>query len=153
MSAELVASAHKTVHISLSRDGARLGSDGAILIERAFAELAPVIWRCPPQSFAPRLCWAAWRPSARRHNVQSASCTTWGQHVHHYSCLCDRFPGLCNDRYWAWGLFYLLYSRPGPTPLRYFAMMIAMICSGFGLGGIAQGLRVLVAIVHVIQPY
>ena len=41
MSAELVASAHKTVHISLSRDRARLGSDGAILIERAFAELAP----------------------------------------------------------------------------------------------------------------
>jgi len=41
MSAELVASAHKTVHISLSRDRARLGFDGAILIERAFAELAP----------------------------------------------------------------------------------------------------------------
>jgi hypothetical protein len=42
MSAELVASAHKTVHISLSRDRARLGSDGAILIERAFAEPARV---------------------------------------------------------------------------------------------------------------
>ena len=41
MSAELVASAHKTVLISLSQDRARLGSDGAILIERAFAELAP----------------------------------------------------------------------------------------------------------------
>ena len=53
----------------------------------------------------------------------------------------------------AWGLFYLLYSRPGPVPLRYFAMMIAMICGGFGLGGIAQGLRVLVAIVHAIQPH
>jgi hypothetical protein len=45
MSAALVASAHKTVHISLSRDGARLGSDGAILIERAFAELTPAAWR------------------------------------------------------------------------------------------------------------
>jgi hypothetical protein len=33
---------HTTVHISLPRDGARPGSDGAILIERAFAELAPV---------------------------------------------------------------------------------------------------------------
>jgi hypothetical protein len=32
-------------------------------------------------------------------------------------------------------------------------MMIAMICGGFGLGGIAQGLRVLVAIVHAMQPY
>ena len=41
MSAALVASAHKTVLISLSQDRARLGSDGAILIERAFAELAP----------------------------------------------------------------------------------------------------------------
>ncbi len=53
MSAELVASAHKTVHISLSRHGARLGSDKAILIERAFAELAPVTLRYTPQSFAP----------------------------------------------------------------------------------------------------
>jgi hypothetical protein len=41
-----VASAHKTVHISLSRDRGRLGSDGAILIERALAELAPATWRC-----------------------------------------------------------------------------------------------------------
>jgi hypothetical protein len=39
MSAELVASAHKTVHISLPRDGAHDGA--AILIERAFAKLAP----------------------------------------------------------------------------------------------------------------
>jgi len=36
MSAALVASAHKTVHISLSRDEA----DGAILIERAFAGIS-----------------------------------------------------------------------------------------------------------------
>jgi hypothetical protein len=59
MSAELVASAHKTVHISPSRDGARLGFDGAILIERAFAELAPVIWQCSPQSFLPHRASAA----------------------------------------------------------------------------------------------
>jgi hypothetical protein len=50
-----------------------------------------------------------------------------------------------------WGLYYLL--RGPEPPLRYVAMMIAMICGGFGLGGIAQGLRVLVAIAHAIQPY
>ena len=44
-----------------------------------------------------------------------------------------------------WGLYYLR-SGPRPVPLRYYAMMIALICGGFGLGGIAQGLRVLVAI-------
>jgi hypothetical protein len=27
-----------------------------------------------------------------------------------------------------------------------------MICGGLGLGGIAQGLRVLVAITHAVQP-
>ena len=26
-----------------------------------------------------------------------------GGNVHNYSCLCDRFPGLCNDRYWGLG--------------------------------------------------
>jgi hypothetical protein len=31
-------------------------------------------------------------------------------------------------------------------------MAIGMICGGLGLGGIAQGLRVLVAITHAIQP-
>jgi hypothetical protein len=39
-------SAHKTVHISLSRDR----PDGAILIERAFAELTRGAWRCSPAS-------------------------------------------------------------------------------------------------------
>ena len=52
MSAELAASAHKTVRISLPRDRARLGSDVAILIERAFAEFAPAAWRCSPKSAA-----------------------------------------------------------------------------------------------------
>jgi hypothetical protein len=49
MSAELVASAHKTVHISLR---ARLGFDVAILIERAFAEFAPAAWQYSPRSAA-----------------------------------------------------------------------------------------------------
>jgi hypothetical protein len=48
------------------------------------------------------------------------------------------------------GLFYL-QSGPRPIPLRYYAMMIAMICGGFGLGGIAQALRVLVGIVMRLQ--
>ena len=53
-----------------------------------------------------------------------------------------------------WGLVYLLsVGEDRAPPLRYYAMMIAMICGGFGLGGIAQGLRVLVAIAHTIQPH
>jgi hypothetical protein len=53
-----------------------------------------------------------------------------------------------------WGLVYLLsVGGDRSPPLRYYAMMIAMICGGFGLGGIAQGLRVLVAIAHTIQPH
>lgn len=43
------------------------------------------------------------------------------------------------------GLFYLK-SEPGPVPLRHYVMMIGMICGGFGMGGMAQGLRVLFAI-------
>jgi hypothetical protein len=51
-----------------------------------------------------------------------------------------------------WGLVYLLsVAGDRPPPLRYHAMMIAMICGGFGLGGIAQGLRVLVAIATRLQ--
>jgi hypothetical protein len=45
-----------------------------------------------------------------------------------------------------WGLVYLLWA-PRP-PLRYFAMMIAMICGGFGLGGVAQALRILLILVE-----
>jgi hypothetical protein len=51
-----------------------------------------------------------------------------------------------------WGLFYL-QSGARPIPLRYYAIVIGMICAGFGLGGIAQGLRVLVGIAHTIQPH
>ena len=49
----------------------------------------------------------------RRHNVQSVSCTTWGQHVHHYSCLCDRFPWPRNDR--DWGLGSVLFAKRTET--------------------------------------
>ena len=45
------------------------------------------------------------------------------------------------------GLFYL-QSGPRPIPLRYYAMMIGMICGGFGMGGIAQALRVLLVLVE-----
>jgi hypothetical protein len=36
-------------------------------------------------------------------------------------------------------------------PRRYYAMAVAMICGGFGMAGIAQGLRVLVAIATRLQ--
>jgi hypothetical protein len=48
-----------------------------------------------------------------------------------------------------WGLVYLM-AAPRP-PLRYYTLMIGMICGGFGLGGIAQSLRVLIGIAHTIQ--
>jgi hypothetical protein len=35
--------------------------------------------------------------------------------------------------------------------LRHYAITIGMICGGFAMGGIAQALRLLVAIAHVIQ--
>lgn len=53
-----------------------------------------------------------------------------------------------------WGLFYLL--REGERiqiRLRHYAMAIGMICGGFAMGGIAQALRLLVAIAHTIQPH
>ena len=37
------------------------------------------------------------------------------------------------------------------VPRRYYGMAIGMICGGFGMGGIAQGLRVLVAIAKHLQ--
>jgi hypothetical protein len=49
-----------------------------------------------------------------------------------------------------WGLLYL-QGAPRPTPMRYYAMMIGMICGGFAMGGLAQGLRLLVAIARQIQ--
>ena len=47
----------------------------------------------------------------------------------------------------AWGLFDLMSQRTRTQiPLRYYGMAIGMICAGFGMGGIAQALRLLVAI-------
>jgi hypothetical protein len=37
------------------------------------------------------------------------------------------------------------------APLRHYAISIGIICGGFAMGGIAQALRVLVAIAHAIQ--
>jgi membrane-associated PAP2 superfamily phosphatase len=37
--------------------------------------------------------------------------------------------------------------------LKHYAIMIGMICGGFAMGGIAQALRLLVAIAHTIQPH
>ena len=44
-----------------------------------------------------------------------------------------------------WGLFLLVKTSVRP-PLRYFAMAIGMISGGFAMGGLAQALRLLVAI-------
>ncbi len=37
--------------------------------------------------------------------------------------------------------------------LRHYAITIGMICGGFAMGGIAQGLRLLVGIGLAIQPH
>jgi hypothetical protein len=51
-----------------------------------------------------------------------------------------------------WGLFDLWRQRTRVNvPLRYYGMAIGMICGGFGMGGIAQALRLLVAIAHAIR--
>jgi hypothetical protein len=53
-----------------------------------------------------------------------------------------------------WGLFDLSRQRARVNvPLRYYGMAIGMICGGFGMGGIAQGLRLLVAIAYAIQQH
>ena len=38
------------------------------------------------------------------------------------------------------------------APLRHYAITIGMICGGFAMGGIAQALRQLLAIVYTIHP-
>jgi hypothetical protein len=43
-----------------------------------------------------------------------------------------------------WGLLYL-FSQTTRTPLRYYAMTIAMICGGFAMGGLAQALLLIIA--------
>ena len=57
-----------------------------------------------------------------------------------------------NDRQWSVGYLYLQVG-PRPVPLRHYAIVIGMICGGFGLGGITQALRVLVGIARTIQPH
>jgi hypothetical protein len=52
-----------------------------------------------------------------------------------------------------WGFVYLWNQRTQTRiPLRYYGMAIGMICGGFAMGGIAQALRLVVAIATVIQP-
>ena len=39
------------------------------------------------------------------------------------------------------------------APLRHYAITIGMFCGGFAMGGVAQALRQLVAIVHALPPH
>ncbi len=45
-----------------------------------------------------------------------------------------------------WGLIYLL-SQETRSPPRYYAAVIGMICGGLGMWGIAQGLRIGLALI------
>jgi hypothetical protein len=49
-----------------------------------------------------------------------------------------------------WGFFYL-QGQSRPIPLRYYAMVIGMICGGFAMEGIAQTLRILLDLVTAVQ--
>jgi hypothetical protein len=70
----------------------------------------------------------------RRHNVQCASCTTWGDMYTTILAYVIAFLGFVMIGTGVWGLYYLLRG-PEAIPLRYVAMIIAMICGGFGFGG------------------
>lgn len=54
-----------------------------------------------------------------------------------------------------WGLFYLRgqaeRGQVQAIPLRYYAMVIGMICNGFAIVGVAQALRVLLDLVPLLQ--
>jgi hypothetical protein len=53
-----------------------------------------------------------------------------------------------------WDLLDLLRHRARTQiPIRHYGMAIGTICVGVGIGGIAQALRLLVAIAHTIQPH
>ena len=53
-----------------------------------------------------------------------------------------------------WDLLDLLRHRARTEiPIRYYGMAIGTICVGVAMGGIAQTLRLLVAIAHTIQPH
>ena len=51
------------------------------------------------------------------------------------------------------GLYSFFDLWNARAPLRLYAITIGMICGGFAMGGIAQALRLLVAIVHTIPPH
>jgi hypothetical protein len=54
----------------------------------------------------------------------------------------------------AWGVFKLMSARSGPPiPRRYYVIMIGAICSGFGLLGVAQGLRLLLLIYRTVGHF
>ncbi len=57
------------------------------------------------------------------------------------------FVMICGGIY---SFFDLWNERAAP---RHYAITIGMICLGFGMGGIAQALRVLVGIAYAIQPH
>jgi hypothetical protein len=56
----------------------------------------------------------------------------------------------------AWGAVVLIVQKADtPVPLRYYAIVIGTIGTGFGLLGIAQGLRILLLIlakVAIVPP-
>jgi hypothetical protein len=49
-----------------------------------------------------------------------------------------------------WGFFYL-QGQTRPIPLRYYGMVIGMICGGVAMEGIAQTLRILLDLVLAVQ--
>ena len=53
-----------------------------------------------------------------------------------------------------WDLLDLLrHQAQTQIPITHYGMAIGTICVGVGIGGIAQALRLLVAIAHTIQPH
>jgi hypothetical protein len=54
----------------------------------------------------------------------------------------------------AWGLLILMSARSRlPISLRYYVIMIGAICSGIGLIGVAQGLRLLLLIYRTVGHF
>jgi hypothetical protein len=54
----------------------------------------------------------------------------------------------------AWGLLNLMSARGGPLiPPGHYVIMIGAICNGFGLLGVAQGLRILLLIYRTVGHF